>query len=303
MDPLYHLRDVVKAYGSGGGRVSAVDGIDLVIERGEFVVVAGPSGSGKTTLLQLLGALDRPTSGSVVFEGTDLATVGDRGLARLRRDRLGFVFQQFNLIPTLTALQNVQAADERQPRPRAGAARARRARRARRPPALAAVGRRAAARGDRPRARQRADVLLADEPTGNLDTATGEEIVALLRGLWEDGLSLVLITHDPAVAGTAPRVVHLRDGRVQEGVDDPVHDPRAGGRRRAQPFARRASQRCAPPRSRPTRSSWPPTGARRSTGWPTARRRRRRARRRDAATSTGSRCAAACGTRAIARRC
>ncbi len=218
MDPLYHLRDVVKAYGSGDGRVSAVDGIDLVIERGEFVVVAGPSGSGKTTLLQLLGALDRPTSGSVVFEGTDLATVGDRGLARLRRDRLGFVFQQFNLIPTLTALQNVQV-------PMSG-------NRARAQELLERVGLGARAGhlpsqlsgGEQQRvaiARALAnepDVLLADEPTGNLDTATGEEIVALLRGLWEDGLSLVLITHDPAVAGTAPRVVHLRDGRVQEGV-------------------------------------------------------------------------------------
>jgi putative ABC transport system ATP-binding protein len=218
MDPLYELRDVVKAYGSGGARVSAVDGIDLVIERGEFVVVAGPSGSGKTTLLQLLGALDRPTAGSVVFEGTDLATVGDGGLARLRRDRLGFVFQQFNLIPTLTALQNVQVpmsgnrtrAQELLDRvglgPRAGHL-----------PSQLSGGEQQRVAIARALANE-PDVLLADEPTGNLDTATGEEIVALLRGLWEDGLSLVLITHDPAVAGTAPRVVHLRDGRVQEGV-------------------------------------------------------------------------------------
>jgi putative ABC transport system ATP-binding protein len=218
MDPLYELRDVVKAYGSGGARVSAVDGIDLVIERGEFVVVAGPSGSGKTTLLQLLGALDRPTAGSVVFEGTDLATVGDGGLARLRRDRLGFVFQQFNLIPTLTALQNVQVpmsgnrarAQELLDRvglgPRAGHL-----------PSQLSGGEQQRVAIARALANE-PDVLLADEPTGNLDTATGEEIVALLRGLWEDGLSLVLITHDPAVAGTAPRVVHLRDGRVQGGV-------------------------------------------------------------------------------------
>ncbi len=218
MEPLYELHDVVKAYGSGGARVSAVDGIDLVIGRGEFVVVAGPSGSGKTTLLQLLGALDRPTSGSVVFEGTDLATVGDGGLARLRRDRLGFVFQQFNLIPTLTALQNVELPmNGNRPRalellervglgPRAGHL-----------PSQLSGGEQQRVAIARALANQ-PDVLLADEPTGNLDTTTGEEIVALLRGLWDDGLSLVLITHDPAVAGTAPRIVHLRDGRVQEGV-------------------------------------------------------------------------------------
>jgi putative ABC transport system ATP-binding protein len=215
---VYELREVVKAYGSGGAQVRAVDGIDLVIERGEFVVIAGPSGSGKTTLLQLLGALDRPTTGSVVFEGTDLATVGDGGLARLRRDRLGFVFQQFNLIPTLTALQNVELpmngnrarALELLERvglgPRAGHL-----------PSQLSGGEQQRVAIARALANE-PDVLLADEPTGNLDTTTGDEIVALLRGLWEDGLSLVLITHDPAVAGRAPRVVHLRDGRVQEGV-------------------------------------------------------------------------------------
>jgi putative ABC transport system ATP-binding protein len=215
---VYELREVVKAYGAGATQVRAVDGIDLRIERGEFVVVAGPSGSGKTTLLQLLGALDRPTSGSVVFEGTDLATVGDGGLARLRRDRLGFVFQQFNLIPTLTALQNVEVPMSGN-RPRAiellervglGA-------RAGHLPSQLSGGEQQRVAIARALANQ-PDVLLADEPTGNLDTATGEEIVALLRGLWEDGLSLVLITHDPAVAGTAPRIVHMRDGRVQEGV-------------------------------------------------------------------------------------
>jgi putative ABC transport system ATP-binding protein len=218
MEPLYELRDVVKAYGSGGARVSAVDGIDLVIGRGEFVVVAGPSGSGKTTLLQLLGALDRPTSGNVVFEGTDLATVGDGGLARLRRDRLGFMFQQFNLIPTLTALQNVELPmNGNRPRALELLERVGLGARAGHLPSQLSGGEQqrvaiARALANRP------DVLLADEPTGNLDTSTGDEIVALLRGLWEDGLSLVLITHDPAVAGTAPRVVHMRDGRVQDGV-------------------------------------------------------------------------------------
>jgi putative ABC transport system ATP-binding protein len=225
MHPLYELRDVVKAYGSGTARVVAVDGVDLRIDRGEFVVVAGPSGSGKTTLLQLLGALDRPTCGTILFEGTDLASLGDGGLARLRRDTLGFVFQQFNLIPTLTALQNVEVAMAPGPLSRA-------ARRTRAAELLDRVGLGARgghlpsqlSGGEQQRvaiARALAnepDVVLADEPTGNLDTTTGEEITALLRGLWEEGLSVVLITHDPAVAGAAPRVVRLRDGRVAEGV-------------------------------------------------------------------------------------
>jgi putative ABC transport system ATP-binding protein len=218
VEPLYELRDVVKAYGSGGARVSAVDGIDLAIGRGEFVVVAGPSGSGKTTLLQLLGALDRPTSGRVVFEGTDLATVGDGGLARLRRERLGFVFQQFNLIPTLTAAQNVEVPmNGNRPRALELLERVGLGARAGHLPSQLSGGEQQRVAIARALANQ-PDVLLADEPTGNLDTTTGEEIVALLRGLWEGGLSLVLITHDPAVAGTAPRIVHMRDGRVQESV-------------------------------------------------------------------------------------
>jgi putative ABC transport system ATP-binding protein len=217
MDPLYELRGVVKAYGP----VRAVNGVDLRVEPGEFVVVAGPSGSGKTTLLQLLGALDRPTEGTVAFEGHDLTRLGDGALARLRRETLGFVFQQFNLIPTLTAAQNVEAAI-------AGDRRA--ARRARAAELLDRVGLAPRAGhlpsqlsgGEQQRvaiARALAnapDVLLADEPTGNLDSATGGEIMALLTRLWEEGISLIVVTHDPAIAGAAPRVVRLHDGRVAE---------------------------------------------------------------------------------------
>jgi putative ABC transport system ATP-binding protein len=217
MHPLYELRAVVKAYGSGGARVAAVDGVDLTIQRGEFVVVAGPSGSGKTTLLQLLGALDRPTSGSILFEGTDLAALGDGALARLRRDTLGFVFQQFNLIPTLTAQQNVEVpmngnrtrAAELLERVGLGS-------RGGHLPSQLSGGEQQRVAIARALANE-PDVVLADEPTGNLDSQTGAEIMGVLRGLWEGGLSIVLITHDPAIAGAA-RGVRLQDGRVGEGV-------------------------------------------------------------------------------------
>jgi putative ABC transport system ATP-binding protein len=223
MTPLYALHDVGRRYGA----IAAVDGVDLDVRHGEFLVVAGPSGSGKTTLLQLLGALDRPTSGRVEFEGRDLAKLGDGDLAGLRRDTLGFIFQQFNLIPTLTAAQNVEAALA--PRRFRAAERHRRAselldrvglaERAGHLPSQLSGGEqqrvaiaRALANGPR--------VLLADEPTGNLDSATGDDIVALLTRLSQDeGLSVVLITHDPTIADAAERVVRMRDGRVlEEGV-------------------------------------------------------------------------------------
>jgi len=214
---LYELRDVTKAYGG----VTAVDHLDLDIAPGELVVVAGPSGSGKTTLLQLLGALDRATAGQVLFEGRDLGRLGDGALARLRRETLGFVFQQFNLIPTLTAEQNVEAAMA--PTARAAAARRERARalleqvglghrRANLPSQLSGGEQQrvaiARALANEPR------VLLADEPTGNLDTATGQEILDVLHGLNADGLTVVLVTHDVAISGDAERVVRLRDGRA-----------------------------------------------------------------------------------------
>jgi putative ABC transport system ATP-binding protein len=217
---LYELEGVGRRYGQGATEVRALEGMDLRIAPGEFVVVAGPSGSGKTTLLQLLGALDRPTDGVVRFEGRDLRGLGDGELARLRLSELGFVFQQFNLIPTLTARQNVEAAlaptgvDASARHLRAGEL-------------LEAVGLAARSEhlpsqlsgGEQQRvaiARALANdprVLLADEPTGNLDTTTGREILALLRQLADGrGLTIVVVTHDPTIADDAPRVVHMRDG-------------------------------------------------------------------------------------------
>jgi putative ABC transport system ATP-binding protein len=215
--PVYELAGVGRTYPGG---VTALAGVDLVVQPGELVAVVGASGSGKTTLLQILGALDRPTSGTIHCLGRDVARMSGGELSRLRRDTIGFVFQQFNLIPTLTAHQNVEAAIAA----RGGAERHARAR-----TLLDAVGlgHRAdhlpsrMSGGEQQRvaiARALAndpDALLADEPTGNLDSVTGEEILTLLRGLAsEHGQTVVIVTHEAAVAETAPRTVRLRDGRV-----------------------------------------------------------------------------------------
>ena len=222
--PVFELEGVSRTYAQGGSEIRAVDSLDLRIERGEFVAVVGPSGSGKTTLLQLLGALDRPTSGEIRFEGRDLATLKDGDLTELRLRTIGFVFQQFNLIPTLSGRQNVEIALAP-----TGLRRAEREETASR--LLAAVG--LAQRGghlpsqlsggEQQRvaiARALAndpDVLLADEPTGNLDSATGAEIIGLLRSLSDErGQTVVLITHDPAIAAQAPRVLRMQDGRLVE---------------------------------------------------------------------------------------
>jgi putative ABC transport system ATP-binding protein len=234
---LYRLESLSKVYGSEHSQVRAVDGIDLEIGTGEFVVIAGPSGSGKSTLLQLLGALDRPSGGSIEFEGRDLGRLGDGALADLRLRTLGFIFQQFNLIPTLNARENVEVAMAPTAVARGDRARLALA-------ALERVGLEARAEhlptelsgGEQQRvaiARALAngpDVLLADEPTGNLDAKTGESILALLERLWqEEGLTVVLITHDPAIAARAPRVVRFGDGRITEDDRDRTNQPAPKG--------------------------------------------------------------------------
>jgi putative ABC transport system ATP-binding protein len=228
--PLYELRAATKRYNDGATQVTAVDSIDLTIHRGEFVALAGPSGSGKTTMLQLLGALDRPTSGEVLFEGRPVESMSDGDLAALRRNTLGFIFQQFNLIPTLTARENVEVAMA----PTAVGAGERRRRagwllervglgqRSDHVPSQLSGGEQqrvaiARALSNEP------SVLLADEPTGNLDTATGDEVIGLIQKLWEErGLTVVLVTHDRGVAQRAPRVVRLRDGRLASAELEPA---------------------------------------------------------------------------------
>jgi putative ABC transport system ATP-binding protein len=221
---LYTLEGVSKFFQRGATTVRALDGVDVRIEPGEFVALEGPSGSGKTTLLQLLGALDRPSSGRVLFDDRDLASIPDHGLADLRLRSFGFVFQQFNLIPTLTAVENVEAKlaplgigdREVQARALALLEEVRLGERADHLPAHMSGGeqqRVAIARAlvGEPR------VVLADEPTGNLDTATGGEIVELLAGLAaEHGATVIVATHDADLARRAPRRLSLRDGRLAE---------------------------------------------------------------------------------------
>jgi putative ABC transport system ATP-binding protein len=225
---LYELRAVERAYGSGARAVRALDKIDLTIATGEFLAIEGPSGSGKSTLLQLLGALDRPTGGSLLFDGRELSKLDDRALTELRSRDIGFVFQSFNLIPTLTAAENVETAMVPLGRGRA----ARRSRvvevldrigladRATHLPSRLSGGEQqrvaiARALANEPR------VILADEPTGNLDSATSEEIVRTLQQLSaEQGVTVIVVTHAEEVARFSERRVRLRDGRVV-GLDAP----------------------------------------------------------------------------------
>ena len=222
MTERYALEGVSRSYAQSAAAVTALDSLDLTIDAGEFVAVLGPSGSGKTTLLQVLGALDRPTSGTIRFEGRPLERLGETALADLRLVAIGFVFQQFNLIPTLTAAENVEAGLA--PLRMRGTERRRVS-----AEQLAAVGlgpraghlpsqlsggeqqrvaiARALARSPR--------VVLADEPTGNLDAASGEMVIDMLASLHRDRqITLVLVTHDQWVADRADRVLELRDGRL-----------------------------------------------------------------------------------------
>lgn len=217
--------------GAGGRAITILDQIDLVIPSKQMVAIVGPSGSGKSTLLGLMAGLDRPTSGSVVLDGVDITTLSESALARYRRKTIGYIFQSFHLIPTLTALENVMV-----PLELAGVSSAK----ARAIDLLDAVGLQdrlhhypvQLSGGEQQRvavARAfacRPPILLADEPTGNLDSATGQHIIELLLDLHRDyGTTLVLVTHERDVASLMQRVIILRDGRIEsdEETDPTVH--------------------------------------------------------------------------------
>jgi len=222
---MIHVCNLVKALGSGTGRVEILRGIDLEVQKGEVLAIEGPSGSGKSTLLGLLAGFDSPTSGSIRLDGEEISTMNEDELALLRGKKLGFVFQSYNLIPTLTAEENVMLPMELRGD---GSAAERRAREL-----LAAVGLQERFRhfpaqlsgGEQQRvALARAfagnpSILLADEPTGNLDSTTGKMVLELLLDLnRRQGTTLILVTHDAALSRLADRIIRLRDGKIVDEV-------------------------------------------------------------------------------------
>ena len=213
--PAARIRDLTKTYGSGDALVRALDGVSLDLEAGRFTAIMGPSGSGKSTLMHCAAALDRADSGTVHIGDEEISRLGDKALTRLRRDRIGFVFQAYNLIPTLSAEENIrlpQAIARRRPdqewydevidtvgqQQRVAVARA-------------LVG--------------RPEIVFADEPTGNLDSRSGAEILELLRrSVDQHGQTVVMVTHDPVAAAYTDRVVFLSDGRVVDELRDPERE-------------------------------------------------------------------------------
>ncbi|MGE5176156.1 MAG: ABC transporter ATP-binding protein [Hyphomicrobiales bacterium] len=236
---MIRLTHVVRAYRVGDATVRALDDVSLSVDRAEFVAVMGPSGSGKSTLLNVLGCLDTPTSGAYVLDGEPVQSLSDDRLAETRQRRIGFVFQAYHLIARMTAARNVEL-----PLLFAGVPPEERRARVRRAIDSVGLAHRIDHRPDQLSGGERQRVaiaraivmepilLLADEPTGNLDSRSGGEIVALLERLHEGGLTIVLVTHDPGVASHAERVLTMRDGRI---VEDAVPEgaptsPHAHGR-------------------------------------------------------------------------
>jgi putative ABC transport system ATP-binding protein len=226
MTYVLEARNLAKTYDTGGAEVLALRGVDVAIERGEFVAIMGPSGCGKSTLLNLLAGLDRPTAGEVWLDGERIDRLSETELARLRRRKIGFVFQFFNLVPTLSAVENVEL-------PLLLVGRRRRDARRSASELLTELG-----IGDKHGAapvqlsggqQQRValaralanapDIVLGDEPTGNLDSASAREVLALLRAARDRGQTLLIVTHDARVAASADRVVALRDGLVADDTE------------------------------------------------------------------------------------
>ena len=219
---MYELSGVTKVYPKGRTTVHALQGVDLAIEDGDWLAIQGPTGHGKSTLLQILGGLDRPTSGSVRLSDRDLATLKEKELTKVRAASIGFIFQTFNLIPTLTAQENVEtalvplgvSAGERKERASQALADVSLSERTRHLPSELSGGQQQRVAIARALVKRPA-VLLADEPTGNLDEGTRDEIMALLGQLWrERGLTTVMVTHDTSVAERAQRIGLMREGKL-----------------------------------------------------------------------------------------
>ena len=225
---LIRIHDLHRIYTVGQEQVHALNGVDLDIEQNEYVAIMGPSGSGKSTLMNIVGCLDTPTSGSYQLKGVEIGTLTDDALARIRNQEIGFVFQTFNLLPRADALHNVEL-----PLVYAGVRHEERRKRARETLELVGLGDRMKHRpnelsgGQRQRVAiaralvNKPSIILADEPTGNLDTATGEEIMAAFENIWRQGNTVILVTHEPDVAEHARRVVRMRDGKIESDAINP----------------------------------------------------------------------------------
>jgi putative ABC transport system ATP-binding protein len=222
---LIETRDLWKTYVMGSEEIHALRGVNIDIDRGEYVAIMGPSGSGKSTLMNLIGCLDTPSRGSYLLNGKEVAAMNDDELARIRNEEIGFVFQTFNLLPRATALHNVElplvyagvSSKDRQERARQALEKVELTSRASHRPNELSGGQRqrvaiARALVNNP------SILLADEPTGNLDSKTGVEIMAVFDRLHANGNTIILVTHEPDIAAYAHRVVHIRDGQVEKDV-------------------------------------------------------------------------------------
>lgn len=224
--PLVELRDVRKIYHLGGEEIRALDGVSLDINTGEFISIIGPSGSGKSTLMHILGCLDSPSEGTIQLDGTMIQDATPRELAGIRNRKIGFVFQFFNLLPKLNVLQNVElpmiysgvSTRERQQRSMEALQMVGLENRSKHRPSQLSGGQQqrvaiARALVNSPK------IIFADEPTGNLDSHTGEAILKLFRNLSSEGRTIILVTHDPEIAAVTPRRIEIRDGKISEKVD------------------------------------------------------------------------------------
>jgi putative ABC transport system ATP-binding protein len=241
---LVEIRNVSKIYHLGGEEIRALDDVSLDIEEGDFISIIGPSGSGKSTLMQIVGCLDTPTSGTIQLDGTMIQNASPRQLAAIRNRKIGFVFQFFNLLPKLNVLQNVElpmvyggvSGRERHERALKALELVDLANRNKHRPSQLSGGQQqrvaiARALVNDPK------IVFADEPTGNLDSHTGEVILQLFRKLSTEGRTIILVTHDPEIAGITPRRIEIRDGKLADTVDETL----AGIKRTPQPTAVGAS--------------------------------------------------------------
>ena len=221
MEENIRLEHINKIYHPGENEIRALSDVSLTIHKGEFVAIVGQSGSGKSTLMNLLGCLDTPTDGAYILEGSDVSTLSDQQLSAIRNRQIGFIFQGFNLIPSLTALENVElpliyrgvGREERRRAARESLERVGLSNRMRHRPAEMSGGQQQRVAIARAIAAH-PPILLADEPTGNLDSTSGADVMDILRSLNRDGHTVILITHDSGIAAAIDRVVHIQDGQI-----------------------------------------------------------------------------------------